>query len=112
MNSLETTIKSMLIQKYGSLKKFTESADMPWTTLDSVLKRGINNSNIANVIKICEGLNIDCESLYYGKIVSKSSITSSTLAAHRDSDDELTPEEQHKMEEYKRLLIRARDSKK
>ena len=37
MQELEAKIKSLIIEKYGSLKKFSETIDMPWTTLDSIL---------------------------------------------------------------------------
>lgn len=50
MNELELKIKEMIIERYGSIKKFSEVIDMPWTTLDSILKRGFANSNITNVL--------------------------------------------------------------
>ena len=51
MNELEMKLKDLIKERYGALSKFAESIDMPWTTLDSILKRGIVNSNIANVLK-------------------------------------------------------------
>jgi len=39
MNELESNLKALIIDKYGSMKKFSETIDMPWTTLDSILKR-------------------------------------------------------------------------
>lgn len=44
MNELESNVKALIIDRYGSMKKFSEKIDMPWTTLDSILKRGIANS--------------------------------------------------------------------
>lgn len=82
MELLEIEIKKMILKKFGNLKKFIETVKMPWTTLDSVLKRGINNSNITNVIKICEGLNIDCESLYHGEIKSRALVLSNDELNH------------------------------
>ncbi len=66
MESTEIRIKEMIIKRYGSLKKFCEVIHMPWTTLDSILKRGIANSNITNVMKITKELKIDTESLASG----------------------------------------------
>lgn len=86
MNELESNLKTLIIQKYGSLKKFTEIIDMPWTTLDSILKRGIANSNITNVLKITRELGLDAEKLVEGKIF-KSSSEPTTLAAHFDGDE-------------------------
>ena len=63
MEMTELKIKEMIINRYGSLKKFCEVIDMPWTTLDSILKRGVANSNISNVMKITRELGVDTESL-------------------------------------------------
>lgn len=52
MSELEANVKTLIIDRYRSMKKFSEKIEMPWTTLDSILKRGIANSNITNVLKI------------------------------------------------------------
>ena len=61
MEITEMKIREMIIERYGSLKKFCETIQMPWTTLDSILKRGFANSNITNVMKITKELGIDTE---------------------------------------------------
>lgn len=71
MEQLEQKLKDIIIFRYGNLNNFCKKIDIPWTTLDAILKRGIKKANITNVIKICEELNIDCESLYYGIIVKR-----------------------------------------
>lgn len=68
---IEQELKDLIIKRYGSINKFSENIDIAWTTLDGVLKRGVNKANITSLIKICNGLNIDCESLYYGRILPK-----------------------------------------
>ena len=82
VNELESNLKELIINNYGSLKKFSESINMPWTTLDSILKRGVANSNISNVLKITKALNINAEKLVDGEIVS--TIEPMTVAAHFD----------------------------
>ena len=101
MNELESQLRQMIINKYGSLKKFSDTINMPWTTLDSILKRGIANSNITNVMKITKELGIDTESLASGIIVESSAKHSSptTIAAHFDGD-EYTEEELDKIKEF------------
>lgn len=84
MNELESNIKALIIKNYGSMKKFCETIDMPWTTLDSILKRGIANSNITNVLKITRELGLDAEKLVDGQISYIKEPT--TLAAHFDGD--------------------------
>ena len=109
MEMTELKIKEMIINRYGSLKKFCEVIDMPWTTLDSILKRGVANSNISNVMKITRELGVDTESLASGTIIDAYPQTHSipTIAAHKDGEN-FTPEELDKIEEYKKLLIAAR----
>ncbi len=70
MESTETRLKEIIIERYGSVKKFCETIGMPWTTLDSILKRGIANSNITNVMKITKELKVDTESLASGIILA------------------------------------------
>ncbi len=91
---IEQDLKLMIIDKFGNLKKFSESVDIPWTTLDGVLKRGVNKANITSLIKICDGLNIDCESLYYGRILPKQNLLNASP---------LTIEEQEHIKKYRSL---------
>lgn len=74
MEELEQKLKSLILEQYGSLSKFAEIVDMPWTTLDSVLKRGIKKSNVSNIIKICQELQISADELANGKIVGLSNL--------------------------------------
>jgi len=102
MNDVELKLKELIIEKYGSLKRFCEIIGMPWTTLDSILKRGIENSNITNVMKITKELGIDTESLAEGELVDKKELFTpqpTTIAAHFDGD-EYTPEQLEKIKEY------------
>ena len=112
MAETETKIREMIIERYGSLKKFCEIIDMPWTTLDSILKRGIANSNITNVMKITKELGIDTESLASGIIVESSAKHSSptTIAAHFDGD-EYTEEELDKIKEFAAFVKSNRKNK-
>ena len=58
---LEEKIKNKIIEKYGSIRQFALKIDVPYTTVDSILKRGIDNSNVNNAIKVFKalGLSID-----------------------------------------------------
>lgn len=60
---LEDKLKSIIIEKYGSIRQFAFKIDVPYTTVDSILKRGIDNSNVGNVIKMCKALNISIDNL-------------------------------------------------
>lgn len=59
----EAKIKKKIKEKYGSIRQFAIKVGIPYTTIDSILKRGIINSNVGNVIKICKALDISIEQL-------------------------------------------------
>ena len=71
MDDLEVSLKSFIISNYGSLKKFTDEINMPWTTLDSILKRGVMNASIGNIMKVCRHLDISVDALARGRIKLK-----------------------------------------
>ena len=91
---IEADLKQLIIDRFGSLSKFSEAIDMPWTTLDGVIKRGVNKANITSLIKICEGLNIGCESLYYGRLLPKQDML---------KEDPLSEKEQIHIKKYRAL---------
>lgn len=64
---LEEKLKNVIIEKYGSVRQFAMKIDVPYTTVDSILKRGIDNSNVGNVIKMCKALNISIDNLIENK---------------------------------------------
>lgn len=66
--SIETKLKDLILSRYKSLREFTIVVDIPYTTLDSILKRGIGNSSVNNVIKICNALNLSVDALAAGEI--------------------------------------------
>lgn len=65
---LENQIKAMIIKKYGSLRYFCNKIDVPYSTIDSILKRGISKANVLNVIKICDALGLSVDNLRHGII--------------------------------------------
>ena len=71
MKTVEMELKELILEKYGSLAGFCKKIDLPWTTLDSILKRGVGKANIKNILKITTELGIDVERLADGKIVFK-----------------------------------------
>lgn len=68
---IENKLKELIVDKYGSVRQFSLKIDIPYTTVDSILKRGIDNSNVGNVIKMCKALNISIDNLLEsGQIIS------------------------------------------
>lgn len=69
--TLEEKLKNLILTRFKSMREFTQIAGIPYTTLDSILKRGVANSSIANIIKICEVLHLSVDALAEGEIVFK-----------------------------------------
>lgn len=68
-NSIENQLKNLILSKFKSLREFAIKIDMPYSTIDTILKRGLDKASIGNVIKICKSLNISADNLADGKIV-------------------------------------------
>lgn len=69
--TIEDQVKDMILWKYGSLKRFSDVISIPYTSLDSILKRGLKNSNSVNLSKICFALNIDLMALLIAEKIVK-----------------------------------------
>lgn len=82
----EEQVKSIIIQKYKSVRAFTQAIDIPYSTIDSMLKKGISGTGIQTVMKVCHALEIDIESIQTGKI--KNSSTTAQAEMEEYSEDE------------------------
>lgn len=67
--SIEEELKDLILKRYHSIREFTMTIDMPYTTMDSIFRRGIGNSSVSNIIKICKALGISADALADGEIV-------------------------------------------
>lgn len=67
--STEEKLKDLILKRYHSIREFTIAIDIPYTTMDSIFRRGVGNSSVSNVIKICKALGISADALADGEIV-------------------------------------------
>ena len=68
--TVEEKLKELILKRYHSVREFTLTIDIPYTTMDSIFRRGIGNSSVTNIIKICKALAISADALADGEIVS------------------------------------------
>lgn len=61
--NIEDDLKEIIERKFGNVKSFADNIDLPYTTVRSILQRGIMNAKVENVIKIADGLNMKAEDL-------------------------------------------------
>ena len=64
----EEKLKNYILERYVSLREFSQTVGIPHSTFASILSRGIHNASVGNVIKICRALNISADALADGKI--------------------------------------------
>ena len=60
---IEAQLKQEILLRYKSVRAFTTADDIPYTTLDSVLKRGIANAEVSTMIKVFDALDLDIKSV-------------------------------------------------
>lgn len=67
--TIEEKLREYILSYYKSIREFTQKADIPYSTMDGILKRGIGNSSIGNILKVCQALNISADELGNNRIV-------------------------------------------
>lgn len=98
--TIEQELKALIVERYGSAKNFALEINMPNSTLDNIFRRGVLNSSVTNIIKICNALEISADELADGKIVSRSA--SAVWASS------LTPGEADAIKKYRALDERGK----
>ncbi|MBQ8789390.1 MAG: helix-turn-helix transcriptional regulator [Oscillospiraceae bacterium] len=59
----EQKLRNIILDKYISLRKFANAAEIPYSTLTTILERGIAGASFDTIIKICQTLEIDPEKI-------------------------------------------------
>lgn len=63
MNSNEEILKNLIKEKYGSIRKFAEEADLPYTTIVSILNRGFDCTTVSKMKQIANALDVPVTTL-------------------------------------------------
>lgn len=85
----ETQLKNLILSRYRSIREFTIAVDIPYTTIDSIFRRGIGNSSVSTIIKICKALGISADELAEGRLTPVSERRSSRRETSREIQDQL-----------------------
>lgn len=59
----EERIKELIIAKYGNVRAFATESGISYTTVRSILERGVMNAKAENVFKMCRMLGISPDTL-------------------------------------------------
>ena len=77
---VEDALKDLILTRYKSIREFCIAVDIPYSTIDSILHRGVLNAGIGKVIRICRHLGISADKLADGEIApAEIAITAITL---------------------------------
>lgn len=91
-----------LIEKTGmSFRQFSIKAGVPYTTLLSILDRGVGKASVDNVLKICRTLGITTEQL--AVMAGERVYEPLTIAAHHE-EEEWSEEELTEIERFKEYV--------
>lgn len=101
---IEQELKDYILGKYKSVRAFSEATGIPYSTIDSILKRGIGGSSVSNVIKICRALEIDADALGEGELKFRDEMPDAA-AAHFDPS-KLTSEGRAQYEAFIQYLTK------
>ena len=69
--AIENELKSLIINKYKSIRQFSYEVDIPATTIQSILNNGVENAGVKKMTKICSYLGLDIDALADGYIKEK-----------------------------------------
>lgn len=70
--NIEEQLKLLILARCKSIRAFTKEIDIPYSTLDTIFKRGISGASVKTVIKIFQALDLDIESITKGELIFKS----------------------------------------
>ncbi len=66
--TIEKQLKNYILEHYGNLREFCTVNDLTYTTVDTILKRGIQRAGVNNVAAMCAALGISLDALTEGRI--------------------------------------------
>lgn len=71
--TIEEQFKGLILDKFKSVRAFTRYIEVPYSTIDSMLKKGVSGTGIGTMIKVCNALDVDIESIETGVLTPKKS---------------------------------------
>jgi len=57
--SRELRLRGAILDSYESLRKFAMAAEIPYSTLMTLLKRGVGGASFDTILQICRTLDLD-----------------------------------------------------
>lgn len=86
----EEQLKEEILKRYKSIRAFTTAINIPYSTLDSVFKRGLQNAGVSTMIKVFNALDLDIESILEEKLRHRDEMKKSSDADLAATEDEVS----------------------
>lgn len=87
--TIEEQLKQKILERYKSVRAFTTSINIPYSTLDSVFKRGIANAGVSTMIKVFDALDLDLESIQSVELRNRAHKNSPSTAEAAPGEEQL-----------------------
>ena len=65
--TIEERLKEYILSRFGTIKDFSRKCGLPYGTVIAILRRGIANSTLDNVLTMCRVLGISADELAEGE---------------------------------------------
>lgn len=98
--SIEDRLKELILYKYGSIRKAAPQINLPYSTIVSILRRGVKNCNGRNLQAICDALEISAPALMEGRIEKPEELENTIVI-----DAEPAPDIENRMLMFLRYII-------
>ena len=59
----EMRLRNRILDQYGSLRRFALEADIPYSSVLTILSRGIGGASFDTMMKICRTLEMEAEEI-------------------------------------------------
>ena len=66
--TIEDELKSLIEANYRNLRQFSLESGIPYSTVDTVLRKGVQKAHITSVFRICKALGISADALADGRL--------------------------------------------
>lgn len=63
MSEIEDAIKTLILQRYPSIRAFSIEKEIPYSTIDSILKRGVDKASMSSINKLTNALGMSIDDL-------------------------------------------------
>lgn len=67
--TIEEKLKQYIELKYKNLREFSLQNNIPYSTMYAIIVRGVKNSSLTNILKVCAALKISADALAQGEIL-------------------------------------------